>query len=402
MSETLPTVDFEVDANNSSSTSGIRRATKKVRTKPEIQLEILKASYKSTFLGVLSEKNNGGFLEEEFTLLDGDAVTEVIEGVPLITLSKRVQEFFQQRMTNTVIVKLLGGSISRRVVDNFWQIPNCSPMVTGVFNKSEWLLLNGQTIGLVVKLDVHTDCACRGRFARLAICVDLKKPLVSKTAPLVKESGCARLVMEKLCLENNVEDKPYGSWMVMERRRGRSQASGEGRNDDFGGIAKRSHFTALEGWGYGVKVSRKNDVIETKGKQAKLRAKGKKMVMGSRPKSTLKVLKPNNGNFNIGRGAFDDGSRLAQVGAIDRGKAIVMEKVEISANLNKEKHAAVRILEKEKMRVNTDKENGIFMFGKMSSPIAQHCVLTLLTINSEGNHPMRLSGSRNSDQLISN
>ncbi|MBA0866591.1 hypothetical protein Goshw_022660 [Gossypium schwendimanii] len=32
----------------------------------------------------------------------------------------------------------------------------------------------------MVKLDVHMDCARRGRFALLAICVDLRKPLVSK------------------------------------------------------------------------------------------------------------------------------------------------------------------------------------------------------------------------------
>ncbi|MBA0704181.1 hypothetical protein Golax_016453 [Gossypium laxum] len=77
------------------------------------------------------------------------------------------------------------------------------------------------------------------------------------------------------------------------------------------------------------------------------------MVMGNGPKLAMKVLKPNKGslgmNLNIGPGAFDDGSRLAQVGATNRGKAIVKEKVEILTNLNKEKHAAVHILEKEKM-----------------------------------------------------
>ncbi|MBA0580648.1 hypothetical protein Gorai_022857, partial [Gossypium raimondii] len=46
-----------------------------------IQSKILKASYKSTLLGASSKKKNRGFLEEEFTLLDGDAITEVIEGV---------------------------------------------------------------------------------------------------------------------------------------------------------------------------------------------------------------------------------------------------------------------------------------------------------------------------------
>ncbi|PPD83331.1 hypothetical protein GOBAR_DD19746 [Gossypium barbadense] len=121
MSGTLPTVDFAAGANNLGSTSGIGRATNKVRTRPE---------YKSTLLGASSEMNNDGFLEEEFTLLDGDAVTEVIEGVPSITFSNRV--------------------------------------------------VIGQTVGPVVKLDVHTDCARKGRFARLSICVDLRKPLVLK------------------------------------------------------------------------------------------------------------------------------------------------------------------------------------------------------------------------------
>ncbi|KAA3461386.1 reverse transcriptase [Gossypium australe] len=42
-----------------------------------------------------------------------------------------------------------------------------------------------QAIGLVVKLDTHIDFARRVKFARLAVCVDLKKPL----APKVKING---------------------------------------------------------------------------------------------------------------------------------------------------------------------------------------------------------------------
>ncbi|MBA0732589.1 hypothetical protein Gogos_016666 [Gossypium gossypioides] len=38
----------------------------------------------------------------------------------------------------------------------------------------------GQTIGPVVKLDVHTVSAHQGRFVWLAVCVDFRKPLVSK------------------------------------------------------------------------------------------------------------------------------------------------------------------------------------------------------------------------------
>lgn len=33
---------------------------------------------------------------------------------------------------------------------------------------------------IIVKLDIHTDYARRGCFTRLAVCVDLRKPLVSK------------------------------------------------------------------------------------------------------------------------------------------------------------------------------------------------------------------------------
>ncbi|KAH1096954.1 hypothetical protein J1N35_013875 [Gossypium stocksii] len=38
----------------------------------------------------------------------------------------------------------------------------------------------GQTIGMVIKLDINTNLARRGHFARLAACVDLQKPLIVK------------------------------------------------------------------------------------------------------------------------------------------------------------------------------------------------------------------------------
>ncbi|MBA0639810.1 hypothetical protein Goklo_022820, partial [Gossypium klotzschianum] len=332
----LPTVDFAMGANNSGSTSGIRRATKRVHTKPKIQLMDLE--------------------------------------------------------NNLYLVHFQDESD---------------------YNKVAWIRLPG------LPKSYYSDC-----LLRLTICVDLRKQLVSKvringrlqlveyevlpnicfqcgmygyavdvcpgitTAPPVEESGCTRLVMEKSSLEKNVEDEPYGSWMVVERQRGRSQDSSEVRNDGFMGLARGSRFVALgvsKGEVFAVFNSEVNEsdevvtmkkangdgdmglgfpeknIIETKGKQAKLRAKGKKVVMGNGPKLALKVLKPNNGslgmNLNIGRGAFDDGSRLAQVGATNRGKAIVKEKVEILTNLIKEKHAAIHILEKEKMGVNIDKEN---------------------------------------------
>lgn len=51
------------------------------------------------------------FREEDFTLMEGNAVTDFIEGVPSITFSDRVKDFIQCQMASTVVVKLLGGRI---------------------------------------------------------------------------------------------------------------------------------------------------------------------------------------------------------------------------------------------------------------------------------------------------
>lgn len=46
---------------------------------------------------------------------------------------------------------------------------------------SEMLLrASGQIIRPVVKINEHPNAAIRGRFAKLAVCVNLKKPLISK------------------------------------------------------------------------------------------------------------------------------------------------------------------------------------------------------------------------------
>ncbi|KAK5840617.1 hypothetical protein PVK06_009520 [Gossypium arboreum] len=125
--------------------------------------EIPKAAYKLTILGASSEKNNGGFLEEKFTLLDGGAITK---------------------------------------------IPDCLPMVTRVFNKSEWYGV--------------ASCLEPG-LPEVEVCPRIVM------APPVEESSCTRPIIEKSGLEKNVDDEPYGSWMVVERRRGNSRASNEGK-----------------------------------------------------------------------------------------------------------------------------------------------------------------------------
>ncbi|MBA0562554.1 hypothetical protein Golob_007589 [Gossypium lobatum] len=47
-------------------------------------------------------------MEEVFELLEGDVITEVVDGVPSITFSNRVHKFIERNMSKTLIVKLLG------------------------------------------------------------------------------------------------------------------------------------------------------------------------------------------------------------------------------------------------------------------------------------------------------
>ncbi|MBA0676531.1 hypothetical protein Goari_018006 [Gossypium aridum] len=106
--------------------------------------------------------------------------------------------------------------------------------------------------------------------------------------------------------------------MVVERRRGRSWASSDGRNNSSRGLTERSRFTALEvnereiyvvfndkinGSIEVVTKERSNieghmwlgfpekDVIGTKRKQAKLKAKGKKTCDGEWAKVDLEGFK---------------------------------------------------------------------------------------------------------------
>ncbi|PPR94509.1 hypothetical protein GOBAR_AA26165 [Gossypium barbadense] len=200
-------------ANFSSFNSGVSRATKKVRTRSDLSLEskdltmdgngkkiqgseLPKATYKFTLMGALSNPSQNMFVEEDFPFIDGN-ITEVIEGVPLITFSDRVQKYIEHKMAKTIIVKLLGKKISFNAllnkVSNLWNLKSPIQLMdlendfflVRFYDEDDYnkVLVGGKWVifvGMVVKLDIHTGYARRGRFARLIICVNLRKPLVSK------------------------------------------------------------------------------------------------------------------------------------------------------------------------------------------------------------------------------
>ncbi|MBA0877888.1 hypothetical protein Goshw_010630 [Gossypium schwendimanii] len=154
--------------------------------------------------------------KDDLDILDGDIQKTFVDGVPSISFSDRIHKILIQGMENTVILKLLsrniGFSILQNKLFNLWRPSAPLHMMdiengyflpwTLAFDPTQaypsvvmtWIRFPGlpgylynhkiiteleEMVGKVVKLDMNTDSRTRGRFARLAVYVDLEKPLVS-------------------------------------------------------------------------------------------------------------------------------------------------------------------------------------------------------------------------------
>ncbi|KAG8490242.1 hypothetical protein CXB51_015567 [Gossypium anomalum] len=119
----------------------------------------------------------------------------------------------------------------------------------------------GELVGKVVKLDLNTDSRTRVRFARLAVYVDLEKPLVSQilingrkqksNEAMVEVSGGSPQTESKI--QNlNVEgsekkDGNYGPWMIVEKKsRRKSRENPQKSTRSLERDKKGSRFSGLE------------------------------------------------------------------------------------------------------------------------------------------------------------
>ncbi|MBA0798444.1 hypothetical protein Gohar_009036 [Gossypium harknessii] len=167
-------------------------------------------------------------MDEEFVLLEGDMVKSIVNGITTINFSYRIKKILFKEMEKTVVLKLLGRSISyvslHNRISSLWRpskpfslmdIENVYFLVKfqstddydRVLSQGPWIIYDqyltvqtwtkdfnpmqpypsmaiGNMIGKVTKLNFQTDKKIRGRFARMAIYINLKRPLVSR--PLVK------------------------------------------------------------------------------------------------------------------------------------------------------------------------------------------------------------------------
>ncbi|MBA0583368.1 hypothetical protein Gorai_014228 [Gossypium raimondii] len=154
-------------------------------------------SWKDRLSGV-GMNNNGEVVvdsstrgDEDLVLLNGDVTISIVNGIPTIDFSDRIQQILFKGMEATVVLKLLGRSIGYAALQNrissFWRplksfhlmdIENGLPGLPGFFYKRKIIEEIGGLTSKVVNLDFNTDNRNRGRFARLVVYVNLDKPLV--------------------------------------------------------------------------------------------------------------------------------------------------------------------------------------------------------------------------------
>ncbi|KAH1130538.1 hypothetical protein J1N35_001916 [Gossypium stocksii] len=168
----------------------------------------------------------------DFELLEGDVNTTIIDRVSEITFSDRIKNLLFKEMELTMIVKLLVRNIGYNAFNNrilsLWKPVNPIRIMdtsngyflvkfqamedyNRVLSQGLWIVYGqyltvqpwikhfsptqpyprhlykrkiieaiGSLIGKVVKLDVQTDNQTRGRFARLAVYINLDQPLISQ------------------------------------------------------------------------------------------------------------------------------------------------------------------------------------------------------------------------------
>ncbi|KAK5802866.1 hypothetical protein PVK06_030494 [Gossypium arboreum] len=193
------------------------------------------------------ERNEGLFsgTDDDFVLLDGDIKRSSVNGIPSIKLSDRVNEILVKNMATSVVLKLPGRNIGFAALQN---------RIYGHMYMKKILWKIGGMVRKVAKLDFNTDSKARGRYASMAIYINLEKLLISmvlingkvqriqyESLPVVFFSCCryghfkenrgqVKEILEYSARKNTtpengipetepaVETDPFGPWMLVVRK----------------------------------------------------------------------------------------------------------------------------------------------------------------------------------------
>ncbi|KAL4297847.1 hypothetical protein GQ457_12G017420 [Hibiscus cannabinus] len=242
------------------------------------------------------EDHDAAFDRDDIELLEEDISHRVSDGIPTVDFSDRFQRFAIKSMDLTLVVKVLGRWVGYNTLHNriyikfsgnkdylkvltegLWTIfghyltvepwfEDFQPFQSHPRRLMAWIRLSGlpimlykrslieaigNQIGSVVKMDFQTDNGCRGRFVRMAMNINLLRPLVSKIiingrvqiveyesmsmvcfhcgiyghhkdlcprlcSPEATSAAIATSVSMANGLEITVPADPYGPWMLVE------------------------------------------------------------------------------------------------------------------------------------------------------------------------------------------
>ncbi|KAH9648695.1 reverse transcriptase domain-containing protein [Citrus sinensis] len=130
--------------------------------------------------------------EEERVFGWEDVVIETGGHMPSIAFSQRVNDQLVKPWKATVVIKLLGRSVGYKVLCNrlesLWSREIIDSIIAWIrllgmplhYYHKRILRMLGHVIGNVVRTDYNTESASRGKFARIAVELDLAKPLYSQ------------------------------------------------------------------------------------------------------------------------------------------------------------------------------------------------------------------------------
>ncbi|MBA0799942.1 hypothetical protein Gohar_010420 [Gossypium harknessii] len=224
------------------------------------------------------ERKEGLFsgMDDDFFLLDGDIKRSSVNGIPSIKFSDRVNQILIKNMATSANLGDYEKVLSQGPWTIFGQYLTVQPWTTdfdpvkpypsvvmtwirlpglpGHMYTKKILSEIGGMVGKVAKLDFNTDSKARGRYASMAIYINLEKPLISmvlingkvqriqyESLPVVcfscgryghfKENcGQAKEILENSARKNTtpengipetepaVETDPFGPWMLVERK----------------------------------------------------------------------------------------------------------------------------------------------------------------------------------------
>ncbi|KAL4378055.1 hypothetical protein GQ457_02G020520 [Hibiscus cannabinus] len=228
-------------------------------------------SYKDTLLGDQNHAIHDDEVfpdEEDIDLNEGDVTRGFVDGLITIDFSDRVHDLAVKSLEQTIVIKILG----RRIGYTTRGI-NCLPVT---LYKRSLITELGEYVGRVLKLDYQTETGQRGRFARMAVRVDLNKPLVSKivvngrvqlveyeslplicfhcgkyghgtdTCPTFQTAPATEAPTRPSTPETPVPTTMFGPWMVVEKRQRRPQSKESAGKGLSGGVTiSESRFTPI-------------------------------------------------------------------------------------------------------------------------------------------------------------